>query len=129
MKSIHGHTDLKIFLVDDDAFNLKVTKFHLARLGFKDVTPFDNGLDCLKNLTLKPDIVFLDQYMYGIQGIDVLKKIRQLDPEIIVIMLSAEDSEASATLFKQLGAFDYIIKGNDAMNKIEAVLNKISLNA
>ncbi len=129
MESIRSHIDMKIFLVDDDAFNLKITKFHLNRIGFKNVTLFDNGMDCLKKLELKPDIIFLDQYMDSVQGIDVLKEIRLLDPEIIVVMLSAEDNEQSSIFFKQHGAFDYIIKGKDAMNKIEAVLNKISLKA
>lgn len=129
MSSVNNHTDLKIFLVDDDAFNLKVTKFHLTRLGFKDIALFDNGLDCLKHLDLQPEIVFLDQYMEGVQGIDVLKKIKELRPEIIVVMLSAEDSESSATFFKQQGAYDYIIKGKDAMARIESILNKIKLQA
>ena len=129
MSSVHNHTDIKIFLVDDDAFNLKVIKFHLNQLGYKDVTPFDNGVDCLKQLTLKPNIVFLDQYMYGVQGIDVLREIKQLDPEIIVVMLSAEDSKSSAELFRQQGAFDYIIKGNEAINRISEVLTKLSPKA
>lgn len=123
-----SQTDLKIFLVDDDAFNLKVTKFHLNRIGYKDVTCFENGLDCLNQLSAKPDIIFLDQYMYGVQGIDVLKKIKQLAPEIIVVMLSAEDNERSVIFFKMAGAFEYIIKGKEAMNQIEAVLTTVSTN-
>jgi len=121
-----SQTELKIFLVDDDVFNLKVTKFHLNRVGHKDVTCLDNGLDCLNQLSAKPDIIFLDQYMDGIQGIDVLKKIKQLAPEIIVVMLSAEDNERSAIFFKLAGAFEYIIKGREAMAQIEAVLTTVS---
>lgn len=123
---IPGTTDLKIFLVDDDVFNLKVTKFHLNRVGYKDVTCFDSGLDCLKELSLKPDIIFLDQYMYGVQGIDVLKKIKQLNPEIIVVMLSAEDNERSIAFFKMAGAHEYIIKGKEAMREIELVLSNVA---
>ena len=118
--------DLKIFLVDDDLLNLKVTKFHLNRIGFNDVTLFDNGLDCISHLSLKPAVILLDQYMYGIDGLDVLKKVKQLNPEIKVIMLSAEDSERSAIFFKTLGASDYIVKGKDALGKIEAILTTLA---
>lgn len=123
-------TDMKIFLVDDDILNLKVTMFHLKRIGFKHVTTFENGLECLKHLDVssKPDIIFLDQYMGGIDGVDVLKKVKQLHPEVIVVMLSAEDSERSALCFKALGAFEYIVKGNDAMDKIQEVLSKITIS-
>lgn len=119
------HTDLKIFVVDDDTFNLKITKFHLNRMGFKDVTCFENGQECLKQLELKPDIIFLDQYMYGVQGIDVLKKIKQSHPKAVVVILSAEDNERSVAFFKMAGAYDYIVKGKEAMKKIETVLKKI----
>lgn len=126
MTSTRDHKNLKIFLVDDDVFNLKITKFHLKRLGYEDVTTFDNGKDCLDNILLKPNVVFLDQYMDGLQGIDVLVKIRALMPNVIVIMLSAEDSEASATFFKEHGAFEYIIKSNEAIHKIAEVLSRVN---
>lgn len=121
-----SQTDLKIFLVDDDIFNLKITKYHLNRVGYKDITCFDNGLDCLNQLSLKPDVIFVDQHMYGVQGADVLKEIKKQAPEIVVVMLSAEDNERSIAFFKLAGAYEYIIKGKEAMKEIEIVLSKVN---
>src|SRR3954466_3149319 len=96
--------NVRIFLVDDDAFCMSLYKQHLNGLGYYDVMGFNNGPDCLNNLTLKPHIIFLDHGMDYLTGLEVLKKIRACDPEIYVVFLSGQANIITAVKALKLGA-------------------------
>lgn len=116
---------MKLFLVDDDAFSLHLYRQNIINLGFTDVQTFDNGIECLNNLNMKPEIVFLDHNMDTLTGFEVLKKIKRVDPNIFVVMISAQENMKTAVDALKYGAFDYIIKGDNELKKIENVLNRI----
>jgi DNA-binding response OmpR family regulator len=118
--------NFKIFLTDDDPFNLNFSQRHLNSLGYADITAYTNGTDCLNNLNLKPDIIFLDHMMDDISGFEVLKKIKRFDPNIFVVMLSAQDSMMTAIDALKYGAFDYIIKGENSLARISEVMARIT---
>jgi DNA-binding NtrC family response regulator len=117
--------NFKIFLVDDDAFNLALTQYHLKSLGYKETMLFSNGTDCLNHLTNKPHVIFLDHHMDDISGFEVLKKIKRFDANIFVVMLSGQESMATAVDSLKFGAFDYIIKGDNALSRITDVMNRM----
>ncbi|MBL0745835.1 response regulator [Chryseolinea lacunae] len=123
---MHPNKNIKVFLVDDDAFNLTLTQQQLLNLGYANVAAFENGTDCLNNLAEKPEVVFLDHTMEGVTGFDVLKKIRRVNPDIFVVMLSAQENMNTAIDSLKYGAFDYIIKGPQQGNKIENALERIT---
>ncbi len=116
----------KIFLVDDDLFYLNMCEQHIKNLGFDDVTLFENGTDCLNNLTQYPDIVFLDHNMDMLDGFDVLKKIKRFDPNINVVMVSGQENLQTALNALKYGAFDYIVKGDRENEKMKSVIKRIS---
>ena len=117
--------DLKIFLVDDDAFYLNILKQHLHNIGCENVSTFENGTDCLNQLQDKPDVIFLDYSMDTLSGVEVLNKIKRNNPNIFVVMISAQgDIQPAVNSLKQ-GAFDYLEKGDDDQSKIKDVLQKI----
>ena len=118
--------NFKIFVVDDDTFNLNFAQHHLNQLGYPDVSIFSNGTDCLNHLVEKPHIVFLDHNMDDISGFEVLKKIKRFDANVFVVMLSGQESMETAVDSLKFGAFDYIIKGENAMNRITDVMKRIS---
>jgi DNA-binding NtrC family response regulator len=118
--------NFKIFLVDDDAFNLQLTRNHIECLGYTDVKIFKNGTECLNNLNFKPEVIFLDHNMDDITGFEVLKKIKRFDPNIYVVMLSGQESMKTAVDSLKYGAFDYIIKGDESSNRITDVMNRIT---
>ncbi len=115
----------KIFLVDDDSFCMGVYLQHLGNLGYRDVTGFDNGPECLNHLTRQPDVIFLDHDMNHLTGIEVLKKIKRFNPDIFVVFLSGQEMIVTAVNALKYGAFDYIEKGDFTLEKMTKVLTKI----
>lgn len=118
-------TETKIFLVDDDAFSLALYEQTIRSLGYTDVTSFSNGTDCLHALISKPRVVFLDHCMDNLTGFEVLKKIKRFDPNIYVVMVSGQENMQQALDALRFGAFDYLIKGDNEVEKMKAVLERI----
>lgn len=118
-------SDLKIFLVDDDFYYLHILEQHLINLGCSNIQLFDNGPDCLDNLSEKPDIIFLDYQMDTLTGYEVLKKIKRFDPNIYVVMISAQEQIKPVVDALKHGAFDYLQKGDHEPQKLKDVLQRI----
>jgi two-component system, OmpR family, response regulator len=119
-----------IFIVDDDANQNEMVADHLAR--FKNITikKFTSGEECLQNLSLKPGVVFLD-YNFdkagpnAKNGVDVLKAIKEADPEIEVVMFSGQDRIEVAVNTMKYGAFDYIVKNESSFHRCENAIKNI----
>ena len=116
----------KIFIVDDDPFCLNLYEQHLTNLGCKDITTFDNPVDCLNSIEKKPNIIFLDHNMDVLNGFELLKKIKRYDPNMFVVMISGQENMKTAIDALKYGAFDYIIKNDNEEDKIAEVLKRIS---
>ncbi|BAU54880.1 response regulator [Mucilaginibacter gotjawali] len=117
---------LKIFLVDDDPFCRNMYLQHLENLGYKDITCFENGADCLAHLFLKPDVIFLDHSMGTLPGLTVLKKIKLFDPDIHVVFLSGSANIITAVKALKSGAIEYIVKGINEFENMTKVLSRIA---
>ncbi len=117
----------KIFLVDDDLFCLKLMEQAIRSNGYHDITIFENGSDCLNNLTEEPDIIFLDQMMGSVSGMDALKAIKRFNPDIFVVLVSGQQQVEVAVESLKFGAFDYIVKNENQRTKLNSVLEKIIL--
>lgn len=118
--------EMKIFLVDDDNFCLHMYAQELQNLGYNNLHLFENGSDCLNNLTNEPDVIFLDHSMTTLSGIEVLKKIKRHNPDIYVIFLSGQEAIETAVDSLKYGAFDYIVKSTKDGENMHKVLKKIS---
>lgn len=116
-----------IFLVDDDQFYLSIFEKRLLNKGYQVISSFTNGVDCLNALGEKPDVIFLDHNMDTFSGYEVLKKIKRFDPNIFVVMVSGQEDIKTAVDSLKHGAFDYILKSNDDEQKINEVLEKITI--
>lgn len=115
----------KIFLVDDDLFCLKLMEHALRGNGYHDIHTFESGSECLNNLTEEPDIIFLDQMMGSVSGLDVLKAIKRFNPDIYVVFVSGQQQVEVAVESLKFGAFDYIVKNETQRTKLTSVLDKI----
>ena len=115
----------KIFLVDDDIFSLNVYRQALDNLGYKDISLFLNGTICLSNLHQKPNIIFLKYQMCDNVGLDLLKKIKRYSSDIYIVIFSADEDVNDANEALKFGAFDYIIKGDDEIAKMNNVIERI----
>ncbi len=100
----------RILVVDDDESLRRVTQVQLEQEGYTVTTAAD-GEQALALLEKSPqDLVISDLKMPGISGIDLLREIRQLYPEVVVILVTAFGTIESAVEAMKLGAFDYITK-------------------
>ncbi|MDD5285594.1 MAG: response regulator [Desulfuromonadaceae bacterium] len=100
----------KIFVVDDDRFVLESVTTLLTEYGFK-VYPFTSGKDAVKQFIMEPvDLVLTDINMPIMDGLELLEKIRFLDRETPVVLMTAYADLDLAVKAIQKGAFDFIIK-------------------
>jgi len=120
------NTELRIFVVEDDRSTLQVYQQHLESLGYQHVFLFEDGNTCLNNMHEQPDIIFLDQRMRIQEGIEILKKIKAVNPDIYIVFISGADEVQSAVTSLKYGAFDFIVKGTGELNHLDQVLCKIS---
>ena len=115
----------KIFLVDDNPFSLRLCQQQLLNLGYQDVSVFSEGIACLDKLHEQPEIIFLDHNMDGIDGFEVLKKVKQVNPNIYVVMISGQEHADMADHARACGAFEYILRGEGDQARMENVLLRI----
>ncbi len=122
---MENQNQLKFFIVDDDIFFANLYEQFLMIIGQNNITYFSNGADCLSNLDQSPDIIFLDHNMDGISGFEVLKKIKRFNPNIYVVMISGQENIKTAVDALKYGAFDYVVKDDFVMEKMNLIINKI----
>jgi two-component system, NtrC family, response regulator AtoC len=102
-----------VLIVDDEQTLARSAKAFLADHGF-EAEVAGSGENALQLLdTLQPDVVFADVRLPGMSGLDLLKRIREFDPVIPVIVLTAYGSIEGAVEAMKLGAFDYVKKPVD----------------
>jgi len=122
-----------VFLVDDDTMFLSSLKNSLSQ-NFKsgvEVSTFTSGEECLKKMEDNPDIVILDYYLNDDQhpnamdGLEVLKKIKETSEDSAVIILSGQDKLQVALDSIKSGAYEYVAKSESAFVRIQNVIKNI----
>ncbi|MBK7541030.1 MAG: sigma-54-dependent Fis family transcriptional regulator [Candidatus Competibacteraceae bacterium] len=99
-----------ILIIDDEATLAKNVKTYLARHGY-EAQAAASGEEGLAQLDhFKPDVVLLDFQMEGMNGLDVLRRIRAEAPHIKVIMLTGHGGVEVAVEAMKAGAYDYLTK-------------------
>jgi len=119
---------IKIFIVEDDEWYSEFLIYHLTLNPDYEVKKFRTAKDFLGSLAENPNIVTLDYSLPDMTGSDVLKRIKDYNNDIQVLVISGqEDVNTAVELLKQ-GAYDYIVKNDDARNRILSVVNNIRKN-
>lgn len=118
-------SNFKIFIVEDDPFYRNVLNYHLSLNPETTISCFETGQECLDNLHLKPDAITLDYSLPDISGEVVLNRILAFDNQIPVIIVSGQDDIGTAIDLLKKGAYDYVIKDDDAKNRIWNIINNI----
>jgi DNA-binding NtrC family response regulator len=100
----------KILVIDDDASLRRVLEYNLQEEGYEVVASEsgEGGLDLCD--TYRPELVITDMKMSGIDGIQVLKAVKERSPETLVIIITAFGAIDAAVQAMKLGAYDYITK-------------------
>ncbi|MBD3181038.1 response regulator [Candidatus Poribacteria bacterium] len=121
--------DIKTILLIDDSKGVR--QFLIPALKSLDLEVVGEAANGTEGLELyekfKPDLVFLDLVMPAMSGIEVLKKIKQMDPDAIIVILTSAADKDSVIESKNEGATDYLLKPFD-LKRIKRTINKIKAN-
>ena len=119
----------KILLVDDSAMARRSARQILESAGYA-VAEAEDGLVALERYFLdKPDLVLLDLVMKGMNGLDVLSKLTQMDGDARVVVLSADVQESSRQLAAEAGAAGFLTKPIDRSVLLNLVAKTLELHA
>jgi two-component system, chemotaxis family, chemotaxis protein CheY len=114
----------RVLIVDDSALARRNLRQILESANC-EVAEAEDGLTALERYFLeKPDVVLLDLVMRGMYGLDVLEKLRQLDPSAKVVVVTADVQTSSQLLVDQAGAKAFITKPFDR-EEILGILNTV----
>jgi two-component system, OmpR family, response regulator len=121
---------IKLFLVDDDTLFLKLLEIEFLQHADFDIETYVTGELCLENLSHNPDFIILDYFLDGIDknaknGIYILDKILETNPEIPVIMLSCQDKIDVAIDCMHHKAVDYVVKSETAFYRLKKIISNL----
>ena|ERR1035437_275991 len=121
---------IKLFLVDDDVFFLKSLEIDFLQRADFSIETFATGELCLENLSHNPDIIVLDYFLdsidkTAINGIETLDKIKAINADIPVVMLSSQDKIEVAIECMHHDAFDYVVKSETAYMRLQKIITTI----
>ena len=120
-----------MFVIDDDPVQTEMIKDYLNERYVFTLKTYSDGEAALSDLVIfHPEMIVLDYHLNSNtpsakNGIEVLKEIKKLSPATKVIMFTGEDNINVARESMRNGAYDYIIKGETAFNKIENTVNRL----
>ena len=119
----------RVLVVDDSALSRRTLRQILEPAGY-EVAEAEDGLSALERYFLeRPDIVLLDLVMKGMYGLDVLTKIRELDADAKVVIVSADIQTSSHELVEAAGARAFVNKPfdrADILNTLASVLTGVA---
>ena len=111
----------KVLVVDDSGLARRRARGILESAGF-EVIEAEDGIAALESYFVsKPDVVLLDLVMKGMYGLEVLQRLREMDPSARVIVVSADVQTSSHELSAQGGAAGFLVKPVDANEVLSLV--------
>ena len=124
---------MKIMLVDDSRTIRNIQKKVLTKLGYEDIVEAADGVEALAAYKeSRPDLMLIDWNMPNMDGITLVKTIRQTDKSIVMIMCTTETEQARKVEAVRAGVDNYIVKPFTAetlSEKINQTLSKLGIAA
>ena len=121
---------IRLFLVDDDVVFLKSLEIEFIQHADFTIETYSSGELCIKNLNRNPDVIILDYHLDGIDksamnGLETLDKIKVINPDISIIMLSSQDKIDVAINCMHHRATDYVVKSETAFVRLQKIITSI----
>jgi two-component system response regulator AtoC len=118
----------KIFIIEDDVMIASLMQQTLSKSAEHELHHFHNAEECIQNLHMRPDIVSIDYNLPGMNGLELMEKIKAFDQTIMTIIVSGqEDLEVVVNTYKK-GAQDYIMKNDNLFANLENSIRNLSMN-
>jgi len=116
----------RVLVVDDDPAAVELLREFLTAKGYQVITAGDGAEGLRRVKEERPHLVLLDIQMPKMDGLEVLRQLRQIDQKVGVIMVTAVNEEETARQAMALGAFDYITKPLDLQYLEQSLWYKIT---
>ena len=113
-----NNQSFKVFIVEDDLWYGSMLEHYLSLNPEYEVKRFESPGDFFAHLHEVPDVVTLDYSLPDTDGTEVLRKIKEFNPDIRVIIISGQEDIATAINLLKNGAFDYIVKDDDTKDRL-----------
>jgi two-component system response regulator ResD len=126
---MEDHVRGTVLVVDDEPTIAEVVARYLERAGYRTRVAAD-GVQAIEAAAVqRPDLVVLDLMLPGLDGLEVMRRLRERDPDrIAVILLTAKSEEADRVIGLRLGADDYVVKPfspAELVARVDAVLRRV----
>ena len=115
----------RIFIVEDDPWYGEILEYHLSLNPDHEIFRYTTGKECLANLSKKPALISIDYSLPDTNGVELLKKIKQFNPEIPVIVISGQEDVSTAVDLLKKGASDYFIKDDNTKELLWNAVGRI----
>jgi len=115
----------KIFVVEDSEWYNRLLVHTLSLNPDFEIKSFFNGKDFLNSLFELPDIVTLDYRLPDYTGLEVLKRIREENSDVQVILISEQEDIDTVVSLLKMGAYDYISKSDDIKDRLTNTVKNI----
>ena len=115
----------KIFIVEDDPLYGEMLKYHLSLNPDNEVYKFETGTECIKNLYQGPSLISLDYSLPDMSGFEVIKKVKEFNQDIPIVIVSGQEDVATAVKLLKEGAYDYFVKDEDTKERLWNTLKNI----
>jgi DNA-binding response OmpR family regulator len=126
---MEDHSRGSVLVVDDEPTIAEVVARYLERAGYRTRVAADGAAAIEAAALQRPDLVVLDLMLPRIDGLEVMRRLREQDRErIAVILLTAKSEEADRVIGLRLGADDYVVKPfspAELVARVDAVLRRI----
>jgi DNA-binding response OmpR family regulator len=124
-----GHVRGSVLVVDDEATIAEVVSRYLERAGY-DVCVARDGKSALAQAAeRRPDLVVLDLMLPGIDGLEVMRRLRELERDrMAILLLTAKGEETDRVSGLRLGADDYVVKPfspAELVARVDAILRRV----
>ena len=118
---------IKILVIDDEPSIIKLVSAYLKPEGYEVYTAADGNAGLKAARSFKPDLIILDLMLHGIDGIELLSRLRR-ESDVYVIMLTARTDETDKIVGLSVGADDYVTKPfspRELVARVKAALRRI----
>jgi len=124
---------MKILLVDDSRTIRNIQKNVLKQIGHEDIVEANDGVEALKAIGAeRPDLVLVDWNMPNMDGLSLVKKVRETDKTLPMIMVTTEAEKARVVEALKAGVNNYVAKPFDPQTlaqKIKQTMDKVGAPA
>lgn len=114
-----------VFIVEDNEWYNKLLVHSVSLNPEVEVQSFGNGSDFLKQLHQRPDMVTLDYRLPDSSGAELLKKVKEFDSNIEVVIISEQEDIEIAVELLHAGAYDYLVKSTDIKQRLFNTLSNV----